>query len=283
MARAWSETEFVAFDLETTGLDPADSRIVEIAGVRFGADGEVLGEFQQLVDPGCRIPSRVIRIHGITNEAVAGEPGIDQVLPRFREFLGAEPALLMAHHARFDLGFLAAAILETGLALPAHPVIDTCALARRRLPLHNYKLETLGRYFDLIETEEHRALADARLLKDVFLHLVNRSPAIRDVARLFELAPPRQLSLPGRLGHEPPAGYELLWEAMREESAISIRYMGGSTPGATRVIRPLQIRKMRGRLYVCAYCYESECDKTFRLDRISSAEKVASHRGRASK
>ena len=94
--------EFVALDLETTGLGPKWHGIVEIGAVRFRLDGTVLGEFSQLVNPQRFIPRQVIRIHGITNEMVADQPTIDEVLPEFVEFLGSpENTICMAHNARF--------------------------------------------------------------------------------------------------------------------------------------------------------------------------------------
>ncbi len=269
-----NETEFIAFDLETTGLDPTQARIVEIGAVRFRGDGTVLGKFQQLVNPACQIPTCVIWIHGITNQMVAGAPDISGVLPRFLEFLGDRPVVMMAHNARFDLGFLSAALGRLGLAGPRHPVIDTCTLARCRLSLPDYKLETIGRHLRLIETEEHRALADAILLKNVFAHLIGKRPAITGTDELYALTVPLGFTKTGGAPDAPPAGYEGLWEAMEAGQPVEIKYLGGSTPGAIRLITPLEIKHARGQMYVSAYCHESRCDKTFRLDRIASFRRM---------
>jgi DNA polymerase III epsilon subunit family exonuclease len=182
-----ADTEFVAFDLETTGLDAVAAHIVEIGAVRFCGDGTVLEEFEQLVRPPCDIPTRVTRIHGITNTMVRDQPAIGDVLPAFAAFLGDEPAVLLAHNAGFDVSFLSMAITRTGQPLPAHPVLDTCGLARQRLSLPDYRLETIGRYLRLVGAGAHRAKADAELVMGAFAHMVRKRPAIRNTTQLFAM------------------------------------------------------------------------------------------------
>lgn len=273
-ANSLSQTEFIAFDLETTGLHPVGAQIVEVGAVRFRGDGTVLDQFQQLVDPQCDIPARVTKIHGITNQMVAGEPSIDGVLPRFTQFLGDTPVVLMAHNAGFDIGFLSIAFSRLGHPSPVHLVIDTCALARRRMSLPNYKLETIGRHLRLIDKEKHRALEDAVLLKDVFVHLISKPPAISSTDELYRLSPGLSFELFADVLDDPPAGYEELWEAISEQQPVEMTYLGGSTPGATRIVTPLGVMQTRGAIYLSAFCHKSDCDKTFRLDRIASYRKI---------
>lgn len=117
MPASLTKTEFVAFDLETTGLSAETARIVEIGAVRFRADGEVLGQFAQLINPECRIPAGVTAIHGITDAMVADQPVIADVLPALIEFFGDPRVLLLAHNAHFDMRFLAAARVDRGTAI----------------------------------------------------------------------------------------------------------------------------------------------------------------------
>src|SRR5512137_2915187 len=119
--RPLTEVEFVAFDLETTGLFPVVNRIVEFGAVRFRLDGRELATWEQLVDPECLIPLDVTAIHGITDAMVRGQPTVAQALPGFLEFLGRNEAILLAHNAPFDLGFLNFAAAKTGLAIPTNP------------------------------------------------------------------------------------------------------------------------------------------------------------------
>ncbi|WNV77291.1 DEDD exonuclease domain-containing protein [Geodermatophilus sp. DSM 44513] len=165
---------FVVVDLETTGGSPKDCAITEIGAVKVRG-GEVLGEFQTLVDPGCEIPPYISVLTGITSTMVAAAPRIDAVLPQFLEF--AHGAVLVAHNAPFDLGFLRAACAQTGVPWPAAASVDTAVLARRLLSrdeVPNCKLATLAPFFRTSTEPCHRALADARATVDVLHGLFER-------------------------------------------------------------------------------------------------------------
>jgi DNA polymerase-3 subunit epsilon len=169
-----SEVTFVVVDLETTGGSPKDSAITEIGAVKVRG-GAVLGEFQTLVDPGCEIPPYISVLTGITSMMVAAAPRIGAVLPSFLEF--ARGAVLVAHNAPFDLGFLKAACAENGIPWPAAASVDTAVLARRLLnrdEVPNCKLATLAPYFRAGTEPCHRALADARATVDVLHGLFER-------------------------------------------------------------------------------------------------------------
>jgi DNA polymerase III epsilon subunit-like protein len=131
-----------------------------------------------------------------------------------------------------------------------------------------------GQHLHLIDVERHRALDDTLLLKDVFLDLVTRAPAITDIDRLFDLAPQLSFESFAALLENPPAGFEDLWAAIGDEQPVEIAYLGGTTPGAARVISPRGVLQMRGHVYLSAYCHASDCDKTFRLDRIASYRRI---------
>ncbi|WP_233498549.1 DEDD exonuclease domain-containing protein [Blastococcus sp. TF02A-26] len=169
-----SEVTFVVVDLETTGGSPRDSAITEIGAVKVRG-GEVLGEFQTLVDPGREIPPYISVLTGITTSMVYAAPRIAEVLPAFLEF--ARGAVLVAHNAPFDLGFLKAACAESGIPWPAAASVDTAILARRLLSrdeVPNCKLATLAPYFSATTDPCHRALADARATVDVLHGLFER-------------------------------------------------------------------------------------------------------------
>ncbi len=171
---ALADVTFVVVDLETTGGSPKDNAITEIGAVKVRG-GAVLGEFQTLVDPGCAIPPYISVLTGITSMMVAAAPRIGAVLPGFLEF--ARGAVLVAHNAPFDMGFLKAACAENGLAWPAAASIDTAVLARRLLSrdeVPNCKLATLAPYFSATTSPTHRALDDARATVDVLHGLFER-------------------------------------------------------------------------------------------------------------
>lgn len=169
-----ADVTFVVVDLETTGASPATSAITEVGAVKVRG-GEVLAEFQTLVDPGGPVPAMIATLTGITTSMVRGAPSIREVLPSFLEFIRG--SVLVAHNAGFDVGFLKAAAAAHGWAWPGNQVVDTVALARRavtRDEVPNHKLSTLAAFFHASVTPEHRALADARATVDVLHALLGR-------------------------------------------------------------------------------------------------------------
>ncbi|PVU81814.1 DEDD exnuclease domain-containing protein (plasmid) [Cellulomonas sp. WB94] len=169
-----SDVTFVVVDLETTGGTPGSCAITEIGAVKVRG-GEVLGEFQTLVDPGGPVPAFISVLTGITTSMVIGAPRIAEVLPSFLEF--ARGSVLVAHNAPFDIGFLKAAAAETGYPWPGNQVLDTVRLARRvvtRDEAPNHKLGTLAALFRATVTPDHRALSDARATVDVLHALLSR-------------------------------------------------------------------------------------------------------------
>ncbi len=168
-----SQTTFCVVDLETTGGAETD-RITEIGAVKV-CGGVVLGEFQSLVNPQAHIPPLVAVLTGITDRMVAAAPPIGQLLPAFLEF--AQGSVLVAHNARFDVGFLRRSCAELGYPWPRFGVLDTVALARHILladEVPDCKLSTLARYFRATVAPDHRALTDARATVDVLHALIER-------------------------------------------------------------------------------------------------------------
>lgn len=168
------DATFVVVDLETTGGRPADAGITEIGAVAVRG-GVVVGEFSTLVNPGIPIPPFVAALTGITDASVAGAPRLTAVLPGFLDFLG--DAVLVAHNAPYDVGFLTAACENHGYAWPRPRVIDTARLARvalHRDEVRNCKLSTLAAHFRATVTPTHRALDDARATVDVLHGLLER-------------------------------------------------------------------------------------------------------------
>lgn len=186
------DTTFVVVDLETTGGSPDGAGITEIGAVKVRG-GETLGEFHTLVDPGTGIPPFITVLTGITEAMVVGAPRIEAVLPSFLEF--ARGAVLVAHNAGYDTGFLKAACAAHGHPWPGFRVVDTVTLARRVLirdEVPNRKLATLARYFATPNEPCHRALADARATADVLHALLERvgNQRVHTLPDLVEFARP---------------------------------------------------------------------------------------------
>ncbi len=168
------DATFVVVDLETTGGSHLDCAITEIGAVKVRG-GEVLGEFQTLVNPHVSIPPFIQVLTGITDTMVAAAPRLDQALPAFMEF--CRGTVLVAHNAPFDLGFLRSGCLSLGIEWPRVSSLDTAVLARRVLTRDeapNCKLSTLARVFGAGTTPDHRALHDARATVDVLHGLIGR-------------------------------------------------------------------------------------------------------------
>ncbi|MFZ0834972.1 MAG: DEDD exonuclease domain-containing protein, partial [Mycobacterium sp.] len=184
-----AETTFVVVDLETTGgratAEPQGRRhstaepgrcdeITEIGAVKVRG-GEVLGEFATLVDPGREIPPQIVRLTGITSAMVCDAPAIDAVLPMFLEF--ARGAVLVAHNAGFDVGFLKAAARRCDIVWPGPPTLCTVRLARRVLSREeapSVRLAALAKLFAVSCQPTHRALDDARATVEVLHALIER-------------------------------------------------------------------------------------------------------------
>lgn len=168
------EVTFVVVDLETTGASPATSAITEVGAVKVRG-GQVLGEFATLVNPETAVPPFIAVLTGITDAMVADAPRIGGVLASFLEF--ARGAVLVAHNAPFDVGFLRAAATQHEMRLPDFTVVDTARLARRALTRDeaaDCRLATLARVFRSSTRPQHRALADARATVDVLHGLLER-------------------------------------------------------------------------------------------------------------
>jgi DNA polymerase-3 subunit epsilon len=168
------DVTFCVVDLETTGGRADDLGITEIGAVRVRG-GEILGEFQSLVNPGVPIPAFISMLTGITDARVAGAPRLTIAYPALLEFLTG--AVLVAHNAPYDLGYLRAAAVALDYPWPNPTSIDTAVLARRILPrgeVPNNKLATLAQHFRAGTRPTHRALDDARATVDVLHSLLER-------------------------------------------------------------------------------------------------------------
>jgi DNA polymerase-3 subunit epsilon len=164
------EATYVAFDVETTGMDPRRDRVVAIGAVRFGPEGTIGATFEELVDPQMPIPPLAVSIHGIDDETVRGRSSLEAVLPRFRSFVG--DGVPVAHMGAFDLAFLRGP-LRRGRQPALERVLDTAVLASRLLaPLPDLSLEALSARLGLKAAGRHSALGDATLAAAILARLL---------------------------------------------------------------------------------------------------------------
>ena len=154
------DQEFVAFDLETTGLIAGSDRIIEIGAVIF-KDGKEQERFQTFVDPERKLDQKIVELTGISDDMLVGAPKIEEVLPKFIDFVGGRP--VVAHNAKFDTGFIKAECNRLGIAYDLTSV-DTLPLAQQLMPqLNKFKLDTVAKALCLPEFNHHRAADDANI------------------------------------------------------------------------------------------------------------------------
>ena len=250
LGRPLRDLTFCVVDLETTGGSAeGGSMITEIGAVKVRG-GEILGEFQTLVNPHAEIPAFIAVLTGITNSMVADAPSIDSALPAFLEF--AQGCVLVAHNAPFDVGFLQHFAARQGRPWPAFDVVDTAKLARRvvtRDDAPNCKLSSLARLFNSGTTPNHRALSDARATVDVLHGLMERLGGL-GVHTLEELstfssrvssAQRRKRHLAERLPHAP--GVYLF-----RDDRSRVLYVGTSRDLRTRVRTYFTASETRSRM-----------------------------------
>jgi DNA polymerase III epsilon subunit family exonuclease len=198
---ALEDATYVVFDLETTGLSPGSSAICEIGAVRVRGL-ELEGRFETLVNPRRPLPAPIAALTGIDPRALHGAPPVDLAVRRFLEFAG--DAVLVAHNARFDLGFLDREVERLTGRRVAAPVVDTVWLARRLLEgrLKRVGLASLAYFFGTSAQPCHRALADSEATAEILLALIGlaQERGAETVAQLVELSAPRARRLAGKRG-----------------------------------------------------------------------------------
>ncbi len=163
------DSDFVVFDLETTGFSAAKDKIIEIGAVKVSG-GEIRERFSTFVNPQVPIPFKIEKLTGITDEMVMGAPTVETVLPEFLSF--CEGCILVAHNAAFDTGFIRENCHAQGLDYDFTSV-DTMVLARILLDhLKNYKLDTVVEAVGCRLKNHHRAVDDAEATAEVFVKFI---------------------------------------------------------------------------------------------------------------
>ncbi len=176
---------YVIFDIETTGLSVMNNKIIEIAGVKM-REGKEIDRFVSFIDPHERIPYNIQQLTNITDDMVKGAPELEEKLPEFIEFVG--DAVLVAHNARFDMGFIQENCKRIGLPELRNPVLDTLELARFLFPaMKNHRLNTLSDKFKISLENHHRAIDDSIALGHILYHLLQEAYDNRQITRLDRL------------------------------------------------------------------------------------------------
>ncbi|WP_080841000.1 PolC-type DNA polymerase III [Cohnella massiliensis] len=183
-AERLEDATYVVFDIETTGLSVTANKIIEIAGVKMSG-GKELDRFSTFVNPHEPIPYNIQQLTNITDEMVRDAPELEPKLKEFVEFVG--DAVLVAHNARFDIGFIQENCKRIGLPQLTNPVLDTLELARFLHPtMKNHRLNTLAALYKVSLENHHRAIDDTIALAGILNGLIKDSVA-RGVTELAKL------------------------------------------------------------------------------------------------
>ena len=204
----------IAFDTETTGLDPRNGdRLVEIGGVELINHVPTGRTYHVYLNPERDVPLEAFNVHGLSTEFLADKPKFAEVAQEFLEFVG--DAVLVIHNASFDMGFINMELSRVGMGpIPPAQVLDTLAIARRKHPGSPASLDALcSRYgIDNSRRTKHGALLDSEILAEVYIELIggkqaglafaveeDAGPAVGTVPRERARAQPRPVPLPPRL------------------------------------------------------------------------------------
>ena len=172
LAAVYDTAAFIAFDTETTGLDPASGRIVEIGAVKFDRCG-VIARYNVLINPEMPMPEEAGKVNGITDAMLKDKPLIADVFPDFFDFIGT--GVLVAHNAPFDINYVNAELKRAGKSPLTNKAVDTRIFAKEVFPgLSSYALQDLAVQFSITALEAHRAEDDARVCMELFEKILSR-------------------------------------------------------------------------------------------------------------
>lgn len=266
--RPWREVTFIGFDTETTGKYPLQAEICEIAAVKWRA-GKIIDEFQTLLKPSEPMSQEVIDIHNITNEMVAQAPVVADKIGDFHRFI--EDGILVAHHAPFDLGFVAIEFEKQNLPLPESPVLCSSLISRKAIPdSPNHRLQTLIQHLNIEQGQAHRALDDARACLEVGLYCFSK---IGEQASLEDLLKFQEVRLNWKdysIEHlKDVQAYARLAQAIREGREVEMTYMGGSKPGRARKVQPVGIIRNHKGDSLVALSEGKSIPKRYFLSKVS--------------
>ena len=163
------EQSYTVIDLETTGLNALGNEIIEYGALRI-RDGEIVESFEVLVNISQEVPDVIRQLTGIGSEDLKEGKNPEEALRDFLDFIGKD--VLVGHTISFDMDFLRESCRKFDMPIPANHCSDIAKIARKKLPrMKNYKLISLAQYFQIADTIEHRALADCKIMQQVYCKL----------------------------------------------------------------------------------------------------------------
>lgn len=267
-----NEYTYVAFDTETSGAYPVGFDVVEFGAVKW-YKGEEVGRMQVLLKPREQMSDFIIGIHGITNEMVAGAPEMADKIHEIHEFF--KGAVVMAHHAPFDLGFLAIDFEKAHLPLPSEPALCTSLLSRKWIHgVDNHKLQTLVKHLKIDGGQAHRAYDDAKACLQVGLACFAKMGEQMTLAQAIKSQGKALWWKDYSLASLNAPQFRTLIEAIQSKRDVDMSYAGGSAKGETRRVTPIGIVRNPDGDYLQAFCHKDKAAKRYYLNRITDAAVV---------
>ena len=256
------ELSLTFVDVETTGLDHATGdRVCEIALLRVHGDQEI-ARFESLVHPQRPMTAGAMAVNGISDAMLVDAPLFAALLPQVYALL--QDAVLVAHNARFDVGFLRYEWHIAGQTLPSLAVVDTLALAQARYRFRHNSLGAIASELGIIPTSLHRAMADVLITWQVWQRFVAHMREAGPVTLAHVMYPHSRRSVA-----ELTAMITVLQEAIPTGKPLQLRYQPEKAPETVRVVQPLEVYYERGHGYIRAFCHLRQEERNFRFDRIA--------------
>lgn len=162
--------KYIAFDIETTGLDSIYDEIIEIGAIKI-EDNKEVEIFNTLIKPKYGIDGFITELTGITNEMVKDAPSINEILPEFMNFI--KDSIILGHNVNFDINFIYDNLIKQDMVPITNDFVDTLRLSRKLLPeLKHHRLSDLANYYNIDTIGSHRSLKDARMTIKIFENLI---------------------------------------------------------------------------------------------------------------
>lgn len=258
----------IIFDLETTGLSAFTDRIIEIGAIKIDSKGK-LNSFHTLINPEIPIGEKTIKIHGISDHMVYSSPKMRQVLPKFLQFLENLP--IMAHNAKYDVGFLFMALMRNQFETPPVEVYDSCKLAKLAYPsLPHHSLTFLTKHLKIDLHNKHRAYADAyataKMLQLGFTKITLEAKLyrVKEDALIYSLDKLRRNDFQDMPSHIYP-----IIPKIANQEIIEIKYLGGHHRGVFRPIKVMGLIPVPYGYSLMALCLMSKTNKSFLVNKIT--------------
>lgn len=266
------EYSFVAFDTETSGAYPIGYDVIEFGAVKW-YQGEEVDRMQFLFKPRELMSDYIIGIHGITNEMVADAPSISEKIHEIHNFI--KGSVIMAHHAPFDMGFMAAEFEKYILSLPSEPALCTSLLSRKLIHgVENHKLQTLVKHLNIDGGQAHRAYDDAKACLQVGLSCFAKMAKDVTLAQAIKSQGKNLWWKDYSVQALNQAKFKTLIQAIHLKKDVDMVYQGGSEKGATRRLTPIGIVRNPDGDFLQAFCHKDKMPKRYYLNRIADIETV---------